>query len=78
MILSAIGWASHLALDAVQVPFNGRPGDIQFLAWPLLEHTPTVRFPPLDFALHYLGTLAFGLELGVWAVLVAVLVRRPG
>lgn len=71
-----VGWVSHLVLDAVHMLFNGRPGDAQFLAWPLVEHTPAVRLPPLEFAAHYLGTPAFYAELLVWAALAAVLVRR--
>lgn len=73
-----LGWASHLALDAVHMPLNGRPGDIRFLAWPLLEHTPAVRLPPLEFALHYVGTPAFFVELLIWAAFVAAVVRRRG
>lgn len=73
-----IGWASHLALDALHMPLNGRPGDIRFLAWPLLEHTPAVRLPPLEFALHYVGTPAFFVELLIWAAFVAAVVRRRG
>lgn len=73
-----VGWASHLALDAVHMLFNGRPGDARFLLWPLLEHTPAVRLPPLAFAVHYVGTPAFFLELLVWMAFVTVLVRRAG
>jgi hypothetical protein len=71
-----VGWASHLALDAVHVLFNGRPGDVRFLAWPLLEHTPAVRLPPLEFAVHYVATPAFFIEVAVWVGVVAVLARR--
>lgn len=73
-----VGWASHLALDGVHMLFNGRPGDARFLLWPLLEHTPAVRLPPLEFAVHYVGTPAFFLELLVWMAFVTVLVRRAG
>jgi len=71
-----IGWASHLALDAVHMLFNGRPGDARFLLWPVVEHSPAVRLPPLEFAAHYVGTPAFYVELFVWIVLLAVVVRR--
>jgi hypothetical protein len=71
-----VGWASHLALDAVHMLFNGRPGDARFLAWPLVEHAPAVRLPPLEFAVHYVGTPALYLELLVWAAFAAVLARR--
>lgn len=73
-----VGWASHLALDAVHMPLNGRPGDVRFLLWPLVEHTPAVRLPPLEFAVHYAGTPAFVLEVIVWAAVVVALVGRPG
>jgi hypothetical protein len=71
-----VGWASHLALDALHMVLNGRPGDVRFLAWPLLEHTPAVTLPPFEFALFYLGTPAFYAELLVWGALVAVLFGR--
>jgi len=76
LLAVCVGWASHLVLDAVHVLFNGRPGDVRFLAWPLVEHAPAVRLPPLEFAVHYVGTPAFYLELLVWAGFAAVLARR--
>ncbi|WP_338742059.1 metal-dependent hydrolase [Haloplanus salilacus] len=74
-----LGWASHLALDAVHMIVNGRPGDLLFLAWPTITHVPAVSLPPVAFARHYVGTPSFALEFVVWGVLAAMLLgrRRP-
>lgn len=61
-----VGWASHLALDALHMVVNGRPADVQFLAWPLLRHRPAVNLPPLEFFAHYVGTPSFYLEVPIW------------
>jgi hypothetical protein len=71
-----VGWGSHLLLDAVHVVANGRPGDVRFLAWPFVQHTPAVSLPPVEFAAVYLGTPSFYLELFLWGVLAAVVVER--
>lgn len=68
-----VGWCSHLALDALHMVVNGRPADVQFLAWPLVRHTPAVNLPPLDFAVAYVGTPSFYLEVVVWVVFGSVL-----
>lgn len=67
-----LGWASHLALDAAHVIVNGRPEDVRFLAWPLLEYTPTVTLPPVEFAVYYLGTPSFYAEVLIWLVAAAL------
>ena len=61
-----VGWASHLVLDAVHMTVNGRPADVQFLAWPLLRHVPAVQLPPVEFMFHYLWTPSFFLEAATW------------
>jgi hypothetical protein len=61
-----VGWASHLILDAVHMTVNGRPADAQFLAWPFVRHVPAVDLPPVEFALHYLWTPSFFLEVAMW------------
>lgn len=71
-----VGWTSHLLLDALHMVVNGRPADVQFLAWPLVEHTPAVSLPPVEFAVFYVGTPSFFLELLVWGVFAAVFVER--
>jgi hypothetical protein len=71
-----LGWASHLALDAVHMLLNGRPADVLFLTWPLIEHVPAVDLPPIEFAVHYLGTPSFYAEFVVWGALAALLLRR--
>lgn len=70
-----IGWASHLALDAVHMTINGRPGDVRFLGWPLVGHEPAVQLPPLEFLFHYVGTPAFFVEVAIWIAFAAALLR---
>lgn len=61
-----VGWASHLALDALHMILNGRPADVRFLAWPVIEHRPAVDLPPLEFFVHYVGTPSFYVEIPIW------------
>lgn len=61
-----VGWASHLALDLFHMTINGRPADVLFLAWPVVEHRPAVHLPPLEFFVHYLGTPSFYVEILIW------------
>lgn len=70
-----IGWASHLALDAAHMAINGRPGDVRFLGWPIVDHEPAIGLPPVDFLFHYLGTPAFFVEVAIWIAFAAALVR---
>lgn len=71
-----VGWTTHLGLDALHMVLNGRPGDVRFLAWPLVEHTPSVSLPPIEFALSYLGTPSFYVEVLVWGAFFAVIIER--
>ncbi len=71
-----LGWASHLALDAVHLVINGRPHNLRFLLWPVIELKDPFGLPPIQFALQYLWTPSFFLELGIWAVAGYVLVSR--
>jgi hypothetical protein len=68
-----LGWASHLALDATHVIVNARPADVRFLAWPVVEYTPAVTLPPVEFAVHYLGTPSFYVEVLIWGIFAAAL-----
>lgn len=61
-----VGWASHLVLDAVHMVVNGRPDDVRFLAWPFVHHVPAVDLPPVEFAVQYLWTPSFFLEVAMW------------
>lgn len=70
-----VGWASHLGLDAAGMVANGRPDDLQFLLWPFVRHAPAVRLPPLEFAVQYVGTPSFFLEVGIWAVFLGLAAR---
>jgi hypothetical protein len=65
----AVGWASHLALDAVHVVVNGRAGDALFLTWPVRAPADPFGLAPIPFALQYVGTPAFFLELLIWGAL---------
>lgn len=70
-----IGWASHLVLDALQMVLNGRVEDIQFLFWPFVHHQPAVGLPPIQFAIHYVGTPAFWVEIVIWILFFAVMLH---
>lgn len=72
-IAFCIGWASHLVLDALQMVLNGRPDDIQFLLWPFIHHQPAVDLPPVQFAIYYVGTFAFWVEIAIWILFFAIL-----
>jgi len=62
-----LGWASHLALDAVHVVVNGRPSSALSLLWPLAGPPDPFGLPPIPFLFAYWGTPSFYLELAVWA-----------
>jgi hypothetical protein len=64
--IAAVGWGSHLALDALHVVINGRPTDALSLAWPVIAPPDPLGLPPVPFVVHYIGTLSFVLELGLW------------
>jgi hypothetical protein len=70
----AIGWGSHLVLDALHVVINGRPGAALFLGWPLVSPTDPLGIPPGEFFLFYLWTPSFFVEVVIWVALIAVLV----
>jgi len=64
----ALGWASHLLLDALQIVVNGRPTDAYFLAWPLIEPPTPLAIPPGEFFWYYLWSPFFFVEVGIWLV----------
>lgn len=72
----AIGWASHLALDAVHMLLNGRPADVLGLVWPVIEHEPTLGLPPIAFAVQYVGTPSFYGEIAIWIAVAAALLAN--
>jgi len=63
---AAVGWGSHLLLDALHVVVNGRPGDVLSLAWPVAAPPEPLALPPGSFALYYVGSPSFLLECGLW------------
>jgi hypothetical protein len=73
---AAVGWGSHLLLDALHIIVNGRPTDALFLGWPLVVPPDPLAIPPGDFVFFYLWSPAFYLEFLVWGALAAVLARR--
>lgn len=75
-VAMAVGWGSHLALDALHMLINGRPGDTQFLLWPVVDHESTLQLPPLEFARFYIGTRSSLVELGIWGAALAVFLHR--
>jgi hypothetical protein len=72
----AVGWASHLLLDAVHVVVNGRPLDALFLAWPVAVPPDPLALAPVPFAMQYLWSPSFFLEIGIWLAAAAVALRR--
>ena len=65
-VAAAVGWASHLFLDAAHIVINGRPGDALFLVWPLATPPDPLAIPPGEFFVFYLWTPSFFLEVGLW------------
>ena len=79
-LAAAVGWGSHLLLDAIHIVVNGRPTDTLFLVWPLAVPPTPMALPPLAFARQYLWSPSFYLELAIWAALAVVVVadrRQP-
>lgn len=72
----AVGWGSHLALDAIHMLLNGRLADAQFLAWPVVAHESSVQLPPVEFARFYIGTRSSLVELGIWLAAILVFLYR--
>ena len=71
-VAAAVGWVSHLGLDALHVVINGRPGHAVFLLWPFVEPADPLAIPPGAFFWYYLGTPSFYLEIVLWLALFAV------
>lgn len=72
---AAVGWASHLLLDAFHVIVNGRAGDALFLAWPFVVPPDPLAIPPGEFVVYYLWSPSFFVEVAVWAGAAALGVR---
>ncbi|MFC7042336.1 metal-dependent hydrolase [Halonotius sp. GCM10025705] len=75
----AVGWGSHLFLDALHVVINGRPSDALFLGWPAVVPPNPPAIPPGEFIWFYLGSPSFYLEVLLWltvGALVVWLLRR--
>ncbi|WP_435098061.1 metal-dependent hydrolase [Halorubrum sp. N11] len=71
----AVGWGSHLALDAFHVVVNGRASDALFLAWPVLIRSDPLAIPPGEFARFYVGSASFYVELLLWLAAVLIVSR---
>ena len=74
-LAAAVGWGSHLALDAFHVVVNGRASDALFLAWPVVPRPDPLAIPPGEFALFYAGSPAFFIEVALWLAAIVVAVR---
>ncbi|TQQ79080.1 metal-dependent hydrolase [Halonotius roseus] len=70
----AVGWASHLFLDALHVVINGRPSDALFLGWPVVSPPNPPAIPPGEFFWYYLGSPSFYLEVLLWLAVAALVV----
>jgi hypothetical protein len=73
---AAVGWGSHLFLDALHIVVNGRPTDALFLGWPLVVPPDPLALPPGEFVVYYLWSPSFFLEFLIWGALAVVLARR--
>lgn len=69
----AVGWGSHLTLDALHVVVNGRPADLLSLFWPIVAPPDPLLIPPGSFVTFYVGSNSFFLEAGLW-LLVGIVV----
>lgn len=78
-LAAAIGWGSHLFLDALHVVVNGREADVLSLAWPVAAPPEPLAISPGSFVFHYVGSLSFVLEAALWllAGLIALAHVRP-
>ena len=72
----ALGWVSHLVLDALHVIINGRPNDALFLGWPLVAPADPLGIPPGEFLLFYLWTPSFLIEGILWIALALVVAKH--
>lgn len=70
----AVGWGSHLFLDALHVVLNGRPSDALFLGWPVVVPPNPPAIPPGEFVWYYLGSPSFYLEVLLWLAVGALVV----
>jgi hypothetical protein len=72
----AVGWASHLFLDAFHIVVNGRADDALFLGWPVTEPATPLGIPPGEFIWYYLWSPSFFVEIGIWAAFGWLLLTR--
>ena len=72
----AVGWASHLFLDASHIVINGRAPDALFLVWPLAVPPDPLALPPGAFFQYYLWSPSFFLEVAFWVALAGLAVRE--
>lgn len=77
-LAAAVGWTSHLLLDAVHVVINGRPDDVLSLAWPLAAPADPFALPPAPFVVQYVGTASFFIEAALWLLAGGVVLSGRG
>ncbi|QWC19910.1 metal-dependent hydrolase [Halorubrum sp. 2020YC2] len=70
-----VGWVTHLVADAVHISINGRPENVVFLLWPLVRSWNSIGLGPGSFALQYLWTPSFYVEVAIWLLAGALLLR---
>lgn len=75
VVAGAVGWASHLFLDAFHVVLNGRPGDALFILWPLVTPPDPLALPPGEFLVFYLWSPSFFVEIAIWTGTAALVAR---
>lgn len=75
IVALAVGWGSHLLLDALHVVINGRPESALFLGWPLVVPTDPLGLAPVPFFFYYLWSPSFFLEVALWLSFAVVVGR---
>ena len=70
-----VGWATHLVADAAHITINGRPENTVFLLWPVVRSWNSIGAGPGSFALQYLWTPSFYVEVAIWLFAGALLLR---
>lgn len=65
-LAAALGWGSHITLDALHVVVNGRPMDLLSLVWPVTIPPDPLGIPPGSFVFYYIGSTSFVLEVALW------------
>ncbi len=78
LVAVLVGWGSHLLLDVIGMIANGQPENWVLVLWPIVGKPITPALGPIAFAVEYLGSPSFYLELLIWGGLAVVVVNTSG